>query len=231
LGLCGRIRTALVAAEVAFGRIAAPHVGGWATMSKVPPKNLLPLFRVEFSTIALLAGDRVRLLLGVRDVCGVRGLGCVRVRLSRETAAARTKRHFEDSMPGSGDHPVCLESLEPASSIAPQGDPKHGRRRQRHVPRGRYRGSASQGDTFRRGGWPNSSAEVNFAKLPRPGSEGARAFGRSGPIAKPRDGRPRGRRRAPLNLVAAPALRCVRRQRRSASQPAFTTPRSGLRIT
>ena len=43
-------------------------------------------------------------------------------------------------------------------------------------------------------------------------------------------GEPRGRRRA-LNPVAAPAPRGVRRQRRSASQPAFTTPRSGLRIT
>jgi uncharacterized protein YeaO (DUF488 family) len=32
LGLCHRIRTAVVAAEVAFARIAAPHVGGRAMM-------------------------------------------------------------------------------------------------------------------------------------------------------------------------------------------------------
>jgi hypothetical protein len=39
LGLCDRIRTAIVAAEFAFGRIGVPHVGGCATMSKVPARG------------------------------------------------------------------------------------------------------------------------------------------------------------------------------------------------
>jgi hypothetical protein len=55
------------------------------------------------------AGDRIRLLGGGTDVCGIRRLGCVGVRLSRGTAAARAKRHFEDSVLHSGDHAVWLE--------------------------------------------------------------------------------------------------------------------------
>jgi hypothetical protein len=55
------------------------------------------------------AGDRVRRLRGGGDVCGIRRLGRVRVRLSRETAAARAERHFKDPVLRSGDHAVCLE--------------------------------------------------------------------------------------------------------------------------
>ena len=75
----------------------------------------LPLFLVEFSTISLLTllpSMRVTAyacLRGGGDVCGIRRLGCVRVRLSRGTAAARAERHFEDPVLRSGDHAVCLE--------------------------------------------------------------------------------------------------------------------------
>ena len=75
----------------------------------------LPLFLVEFSTVSLLTllpSMRVTAyacLRGGGDVCGIRRLGCVRVRLSRGTAAARAERHFEDPVLRSGDHAVCLE--------------------------------------------------------------------------------------------------------------------------
>ena len=70
----------------------------------------LPLFLVELSTISLAdvaafdAGDRIRRLRGGGDVCGVRHLGRVRVRLSRGTAAARAERHCEDPVLRSCDH-------------------------------------------------------------------------------------------------------------------------------
>ena len=74
----------------------------------------LPLFLVEFSTVSLLTllpsirVNRVRLLRGGGDVCRIRRLGCVRVRFSRRTAAARAERHFEDPLLRSGVHAVCL---------------------------------------------------------------------------------------------------------------------------
>jgi len=74
----------------------------------------LPFFLVQFSTVSLDvatfdAGDRVRRLRGGGDVCGIRRLGCVRVRLSRGTDAARAERHFEDPVLHSGDYADCLE--------------------------------------------------------------------------------------------------------------------------
>ena len=64
---------------------------------------------VAADVAAFDAGDRIRLLRGGRNVCGVRDLGRVRLRLSLATAAARAEHHFEDPVLRRGDHAVCLE--------------------------------------------------------------------------------------------------------------------------
>ena len=77
-----------------------------AFLPAVVPGRVLNRIAAHVATFD--AGDRVRLLRGGGDVCGIRRLGCVRVRFSRRTAAARAERHFEDPVLRSGDHAVCL---------------------------------------------------------------------------------------------------------------------------
>ena len=56
------------------------------------------------------AGDLIRRLCGGRHVCGIRRLGCVRVRLSLGTAAARAERHLKNAVFHTCDHAVRLEA-------------------------------------------------------------------------------------------------------------------------
>ena len=56
------------------------------------------------------AGDRVRRLRSGGDVCGIRRLGGLQVRLSRATAAAGAERRLQDPILCSGDHAFCPDA-------------------------------------------------------------------------------------------------------------------------
>ena len=78
-----------------------------AFLPAVVPGRVLNGFTADVA--AVYASDCVCLLRSGRDVCSIRRVGCVRVCVSRGTAAACAECDFKDFVLCSGDHAVCLE--------------------------------------------------------------------------------------------------------------------------